>query len=184
MKWTKELGLTKPEFWWERVANNVVRKVTDVKLRWFQYRIVHRIISTNTYLYKIGIKQSSLCSLCMKEPETISHLFCFCKVTTNFWEEVFKWIRDVTGKHIAVTECDKIFGFEYVEIPILNHIIILPKYHIYRQKMNNLLPSIVSFKNDILTYYKMEKYNYTCADKIKVLQSRWGDFIHTFDVIN
>ena len=45
------------------------------KLQWFQYRIIHRILGTNSLLYKINQKPNDKCSFCLKEVETIEHIF-------------------------------------------------------------------------------------------------------------
>ena len=46
-----------------------------------QYKIIHRMISTNKKLYLYGIKDSNKCEKCEEEEETITHLFCDCPKT-------------------------------------------------------------------------------------------------------
>jgi hypothetical protein len=45
------------------------------KLQWFQYIIIHRILGTNSLLYKINQKPNDKCSFCLEEVETIEHIF-------------------------------------------------------------------------------------------------------------
>ena len=54
MKWTTELDIQEGEEWWEKVNKNT-QSPMEVKLRWFQYRVLLRILSTNTFLHRIGI---------------------------------------------------------------------------------------------------------------------------------
>ena len=47
----------------------------DTTLRWFQYRISHRILATNEYLFKLKLKDSKLCRFCNIKHESVIHLF-------------------------------------------------------------------------------------------------------------
>ena len=54
-KWTTELNL--PEnFEWQKIYNITQQTTTDTTLKYFQNKIQHRILATNTFLTKIGIK--------------------------------------------------------------------------------------------------------------------------------
>ena len=49
----------------ENVFENISLTTNDYfKLRNFQYKILHRILPTNEFLVKIGIKESDQCNLC------------------------------------------------------------------------------------------------------------------------
>ena len=39
---------------------------------------IHRILGTNTFLYKIKVKDCNLCTFCKEEPVTIEHLQWGC----------------------------------------------------------------------------------------------------------
>ena len=43
----------------------------NCKFQWLQYRINNFRLTTNTFLYKIKIKQDPLCSFCKKEKENM-----------------------------------------------------------------------------------------------------------------
>jgi hypothetical protein len=58
------------------------------KLCWFQYRIIHRILGTNTFLYKIKVKDCNLCTFYKEEPETIEHLLWGCHKVSDLWHEL------------------------------------------------------------------------------------------------
>ena len=47
----------------------------DTGLIWFALRIIHRIIGTKVYLNKLKISDDKYCSICLHEPESITHLF-------------------------------------------------------------------------------------------------------------
>ena len=46
-----------------------VKKIKDVKLKWFQMRIIHRIIATNIVLNKMGVTANTQCGFCNDEKE-------------------------------------------------------------------------------------------------------------------
>ena len=62
------------------------------KLITFQFKLLHRRLATNSFLKKIGIKESDLCTFCKTEAETLIHLFWSCGVTSIFWQEFKQWI--------------------------------------------------------------------------------------------
>ena len=64
----------------------------EPKLRIFQFKLLHRRISTNRYLFKIGISSSELCSSCENSSETLLHLFWECPQVKIFWNEVKTWL--------------------------------------------------------------------------------------------
>ena len=67
----------------QHLRQSIQNKDKDSKLLWFQYRINHRILTTNTFLKKINISDDPLCSFCHDENETLEHLFWHCSNTQN-----------------------------------------------------------------------------------------------------
>ena len=57
----------------------------ESKLRIFQYKVLNDILYLNDRLYKMGIVQTPLYSLCKQEKETVIHLLCQCHVTRQLW---------------------------------------------------------------------------------------------------
>ena len=53
----------------------------------FQYRFLHRILPTNSFLTKIGIKQDPNCSFCCTTKDNLAHLFWHCQ---TFWGTLTK----------------------------------------------------------------------------------------------
>ena len=67
-KWRSEL---ETYICFENVVSNIYKITYDHKLQNFQYKLLHRILPTNTFLVKIGIKDSDLC------------IHSFCKIATD-----------------------------------------------------------------------------------------------------
>lgn len=174
LKWEKELDMNVNNIWWKR-QNLLFFKITnDVQLRWFQYRIVHRIIATNTYLCKIGIVESELCTFCRCNAETICHLFWECEYVSEIWDNLLVWMKDEFELDIPLNKIDVIFGRYYKYYNIFNIIICIVKRHIYRKRSRKELPSFTGIKREILYYYKCEKFIYTKNCELEKFHVRWA----------
>ena len=69
----------------------IPRKVSiSSSIRTFQYKILNNILYLNRKISKFDQGVSHLCSLCLKEPEDILHLFCQCDETQILWETLSK----------------------------------------------------------------------------------------------
>jgi hypothetical protein len=71
-KWTEALSVILN---WKEMYRLPFITTKSSKLQWFQYRIIHRILGTNSLLYKINQKPNDKCSFCLEEVETIEHIF-------------------------------------------------------------------------------------------------------------
>lgn len=76
-KWETLLELD-DTFSWKSKYNAIFNCTKDSELLWLEYRIFHRILGTNKYLFNCKITYNNKCNLCTKEPESIEHLFFYC----------------------------------------------------------------------------------------------------------
>ena len=74
----------------------------DSSLRWLQYRILHRILATNSFLFKINIIDSELCTFCGLERETLEHIFFECDLTRKFLSDISSWLLAKYGFHLTI----------------------------------------------------------------------------------
>ena len=63
---------------WPAIYSSLKNSTSDTRFKWFQYRILHRVLTTNDYLYKTKVIDSDRCTCCKTEKETISHLLWDC----------------------------------------------------------------------------------------------------------
>ena len=56
------------------------------QLNW--YKILHRILSTNSLLFKCKLKETQHCNICNETKETILHLFWECNIVKSLWLEM------------------------------------------------------------------------------------------------
>ena len=121
---------------WKQIFAKVCRTTSDVHLKWFQYRLIHRLIPTQRYLFLIKISNSSMCTFCGSEPETISHLFWDCPFVQRFWADVLQWIHEKCPhcEFFNFSECLVLFGYkeDCKTDKVMDLIILLGKYHIYK----------------------------------------------------
>ena len=149
-----ELDFNPNKKWWVK-HNNMVRTLsTDISLRWFQYRINHRILGTNSFLYKIRVIDSNICTFCNEQPETILHLFWSCPKSSQIWEDIRVWIKNELDIDIDFNCIDIIFGMSLETYSSINLIICIVKRYLYKQKMNKCIRNIIEAKKIYKVLYE------------------------------
>ena len=161
-KWIVEFDLPQ-NFNWKHVYTLPYFLTKDPKLRWLQFRIINRIISTNTFLKKIGLCDTDLCHFCNLSPETLSHLLWECSVVKNFWNVFELWLRrffpelpfDMSYKVVlfGISSCSK-----NVTLDLINLFLLLAKQYIFSTKYDSGSLSIVAFSRHVFMHYKTVKY--------------------------
>ena len=73
----------------------------------FQYRLLHRILPTNMFLIKIGIKQDPNCSFCNISIGNLTHLFWQCEKIKLFWQNLNYHLQKIS---INTTELSQKYG--------------------------------------------------------------------------
>jgi len=56
---------------WKEIYTIPFKVTKSSSLQWFQYKINHRILATNEYLFKIGLKNSNKCYFCLTSVEKL-----------------------------------------------------------------------------------------------------------------
>ena len=99
-----------------------------------QERLIHRIVATNTFLYKIHYAKSNTCTFCSTEPETLSYLFYDCQIVKN-------------KSSVRKTHCHFV---SWLTINI--------KHYIYRMKVQKQKVNIKAIKNILQKQFQITKY--------------------------
>ena len=153
---------------WKNVHNTNFLCTINTKLRSFYFKIFHRAIALNGFLFKIKRKDSPKCSLCDKKEETIIHLFCDCEKVAPIWHNLLVLISQKCDSDINVTNFEKLFGV--CNNKFISYLFLLLKYHIYTCKFSNSIPNMVTFK----TFLKKQKETeYLLAKKRNKLSSHF-----------
>jgi len=175
---------------WEEKLNDVtidwkkcfhyVNKVYDINMRWFQIRIVHRILGTNIVLKHMGITRNEECSFCNVERESIEHIFWRCNVIKNFWDELVTLINNTCQNTVnfRLTENLVILGVDKcIKIDsIIAFILIFAKQYIYKCKLDNQIPNVAVLIRKLEYRYKIEEYNARLNFMYNDFCSRWQPY--------
>ena len=136
------------------------RVVRDSRIQQFQYKILHKILACKETLFRWNIEGDDRCSFC-DECETITHLLFKCDTIRTFWKQVEKWMSRNLGVSFPLSVTDVVFGIPFENnntLLVINYIILYGKYHIYRSKLNNNYPFMLTFLAEIKGHRELERY--------------------------
>ena len=178
-KWERDIRIFTENEW--KIYFSLPFKTTkDSKLRWFQIRLLHRILTTNKFMHMINRRENNLCSFCNYNTETILHLFWECAEIQDIWVRVFHWLN--ITQHIADFDLSAeivLFGFKEKTnmSKSINLIILLIKYVIYRCKVQGNHVSFNAIKAEIKKRYELEKYLATINNSLNSFDKDWENII-------
>ena len=162
---------------WEIILTQSYNITIDTKLREFQYKYLMNIIPDNSFLHKCHLVQSSLCDFCTMHPDSIYHMFWECHIVQGFWSEVKLFLEDKFSKIINLTFQNisfcNIINIKDEDGPIVNYIVLLSKYFIFKNKCNKSVPLIRQFKEYINYRKKLEHTIAIFKDKVEVCHRKW-----------
>ena len=96
-----------------------------------------------------------LCTFCEKEDESLEHLLFYC--TKSFWLAFSSWINKQNME--TLTLINILFGpfNDNEDFAILNHLILIAKYFIYKCKLHKTKPTLRVFFEKIKLVYHIER---------------------------
>ena len=107
-KWFNEINLAPDQtINWKAAYQLSFQYTKSSKLIVFNFKFLHRRISTNSFLQKLGLVDSGKCTFCQNETEKLLHLFWECKKTQSFWNVSLrgysraKW-KQMTSHHMSL----------------------------------------------------------------------------------
>lgn len=150
----------------------------ETQLQALQYRIIHRFLPCNKWLYNISIMQSNICDYC-DCIDTIEHYMYTCNPVKQFWNDLELWWNSVSSCPVVLTEKHVIFGIYYdlKYFVAINFVIILAKMYIYRQKLNKKTVYLSRFLKELKQKLEIEK---TIADNhntSEMFNSKWSNIM-------
>ncbi|XP_070180397.1 uncharacterized protein [Littorina saxatilis] len=159
---------------WKLIFFKPFQSTVDVSLRWFQLRLLHRILPCNKYLYLCKIKNSPLCTFCGYHEETIVHLFWECMIVKTFWIKLNTVLHKecLHCEHLTFSKGLIIFGNDdnVNTDNVLDLIILLGKYYIYKCKLQGSVPLLSGFLKILKQRYYIEK-------KLNFIRNRNVEFL-------
>ena len=136
-------------FDWEKIfcLPYIICRITH--LQSFQYRIQHRIIKCNHWLFNAKIKDNPNCATCNCN-DTLEHFFVSCNKVKDFWSALNRWWNrrsSVLATTYSITDTDIIFVIFSSKKYVLNlnFILVIAKKCIHYCKLTSQDVTFVSF---------------------------------------
>ena len=179
--------------WTERLQVNLeintiftkLKKTTqDTRLRWFQYRLIYRILPTQRFLFLRNIADSSVCTFCGKEEETLEHLFWDCTETQIFWTHFLDWLHCNffhcanmrLSRHLVLFGCqDNVITDKAFDLFLL-----IAKNQIFSAKVKGVTPNMLVLIRTLKQRYVIEKQNAYLNDYVTSFHRNWDLYSHYF----
>ena len=178
-KWTNEFGNVESDL---KFSYSLLKETHAVKVKDFQYKILHNILVTNSFLKKIGKVDSDLCSYCKIEKETTLHILCTCEKVKDFWLNFEGWLLSKFNININLSRKNIIFSSaENNRDVIINHLITLGKYYIYKTKFYQQNLSLSAFHQIVKKDFITEKYIALTNHKAERFNGKWSVVYNFFN---
>ena len=155
---------------WREIYSLPFKVVLDTKSREFQYKILHRFLTTNILLKKMGKVDSIECSFCGTMDESLEHLFVSCPIITTLWNDFICWCRGINIQIDSLCVLDLLFG-------LWNHVIIIAKQYIYYFRNNVLNPPFSVLLLKIDSIYDFESRIASLNNKLSIHSLKWGKYV-------
>ena len=179
LRWKKHTKISNLE--WQQLFKKLKTTTNDTKLGWFQYQILHFILTTNRSVSKFIVGQDHLCTFCNYESETIIHLFWDCPKTNFFWSELAKLLnsRAMHAHKFKFTKSLVLLGTsDCIKTDLVCDLIILiGKFYIYKCKVLKIEMSISSFIKEVYNRYCVEQEIYKNSILFK---TKWAPYKNLF----
>jgi hypothetical protein len=142
-QWINEFDL--PDEKWEDIFE-IAKVIRDTKIRTFQYKLLFNLIPCNSYLLKIGKKDTDICHFC-NAIDNIGHYFYECDATKTFWHSLQTWWNNMENDNIEITKELAMIGsiHEKSKKERLNAVLQLARWHIYVEKLRISQPVLYKF---------------------------------------
>ena len=172
IRWSRDLGIIQREDWIN--INSTIKEFSEVKLKDFQFKINNKILVTKSFLHRINLIDNNTCSLCMEYPETIKHLFFECEKVKQFWNLFKEWLNDVTNIEVDINNEKMLILSWHKKNSLLNYLLVVAKYYIYKTKFVQESISILGFKAILKKKFEEEKYIAKINDKYAKFIGKWS----------
>ena len=165
---------------WKRCFS-VIQQINDTKLKWFQLRIVHRILATNVILKEMGIMQSNVCGFCNQDRDSIVHCLWDCTYVQSFWNDVNNFFQTncVNAHYLTFSKHLILFGFDKTSRceKTFDFILLFAKFFIYQMKFENTTPNLLSFRRRLKRRYDIELYNQKLKMNSVAFKTAWACYM-------
>lgn len=164
---------------WPRIYSLPYVASRDTKLQSMQYKIIHRIISCQKWLYNQKVSNSPYCEHCVNKIEDIPHLFTECCRLNNFWDQLEKWWNRTAAYGVKITNKHIIFGLYYDNkmFSEINYTILLAKWFIRGQYYKECRVDFYDFLAVLKYNLNIEKIICTNIGNLVDFNKKWANIL-------
>ena len=149
------------------------------RTRRFQFKILHKILFTNSNLFKMKLVPSPLCTFCGLEGESPEHIFCECANIKDFWNDFVVWVNFVGLSLVNLSKRQIMLGIfeKRSDFKVINHLLILAKQTIFHCRQKKLTPNIMLFLTRLKHVIEIEKTIAANKNKTLVHLEKWNKIL-------
>ena len=140
---------------WKTVHINVFNCTSDRYSQWFQTRLIHRILPTNSLLFKMNLTENKLCSFCNTCEETLQHLFFECPKIKPLMKRISEIIRNL-DRRLLINKQILLLGSVEPNLELDNLLLEL-KIYLYKCRNKQIMPALLGLKNNLISNLKIFK---------------------------
>ena len=176
--WSKDLGSKISEEEWWNLYPKFKTNVLATKLRYFQYRVLTRQITTNVLRNKSDKRIDPNCAICGEEKETVNHLLYSCRKISCIWKALEKWCKYFLNLPIQFTlEVTILNNYKGPLSKLINTFIIILKQYIYACKCLQEIPTFRKMIQKITRWHEIEYQMALLSDTIPKHQKKWEKYV-------
>lgn len=156
---------------------NIYELTPDCAIRYFQYKLLHRILICNEKLYRWGIEASDLCNFCHEEVETICHIFFECEVSKLIWHQLKYYLKNSFNIEFDFSPLQMLLNRETSVPAIVNKICLIGKFILFDCRCKRIFPTLEILQTQLRETRKMEFQIYEHNRSFKKYVDMWRDLI-------
>ena len=174
--WEIDLSISIDEGTWNQLFYKFVSLVKPAKLKYLQFRVLNRILTTNIKRCK-WLKVSPLCTFCKEYNETILHIFWECSHVKKLWLLLEKSCQYFLGVPLKLTMVDTILNnYAGLQQELINYLIIIMKQYIYSTKCFQHKLQYTAYMAKVSYWYLIDKHDAFHSKKQKQLFKKWKNW--------
>ena len=160
---------------WKYIFNIAIKAIEDNTFKWFQYKILHRILGTKSLTFKMGLTQTNLCGLCHTSEETLIHLFTECNRSNIVWASLANEINTICNLNITIDQIEKLFGYQNNTsfADALNTILTIMRYYIFVKSKSQGTLFMSEYKRLLKRVYVEQQLLSQLNNKNEIFKKKW-----------
>ena len=172
-KWSFEIGAP-PD--WKKLIKHLTESTKSIELRWFQFRLLHRILPTRKMLKIFRLIENDQCVFCKRATETVTHLFVDCPKVRCFWDEIWRAFAEsnVAYRNLTLSRQTILYGVDSNKRYDLNLFLLLAKWFIWKQSKSESVVNVQLFLKHLRSFYTVQVCVYSLHGKQREFSLLWS----------